>query len=233
MRYISVLTILLMSSTIWGQRVKSEMLLAFRVSDKYVRQGNKFLNQKQYDRARGLFNKAIKKNEWAYDAQSFLGIIYNLENNPKACLESMEKGIQVFEKYKAQLISEKKIMLSKVDQDLMAHKAEMTIEKQQEMFTKFEGLKAEISENQELTYPAMFRFQYGNAFLMLKDLVKAKEQYLKIVADDPSFPNVYANLSWCFFNEGNNQKAKEFFVIGKEKGCQFHPDFEKKMLEIL
>lgn len=207
-----------------AQKDKFRMTTAFKTSDKLVRKGNNALRGNKLDKAEELFKQALKENPWAYDAQSFLGIIEMQRNNPSGAVTLLGEGLKLFETYKKEKIEDKKAYLDKLTQQRMAS-ANPSIEEEQRIFQKAEQLKGEIEDDGKLIFPSMFRFQLANAHLMVNQLEEAKAQYLVLLDLDPEFKDAYANVSICLFNLGDVEKAYEFYETGKKKGTKFHPDF--------
>jgi len=104
-------------------------------------------------------------------------------------------------------------------------------QKQKSKEAQIEYYKQELEKDKQKTYPAFFRFKYGNALFALHQQTKAREQYSQAVNDDPDFKESYANLAVCLYLEGKIEKALECYDQGKKRGTVFNKKFENDLLQ--
>jgi len=235
MKFISLIVCVVVGTVGFGQKSGSELMTAMVKSDKLMGQGVKSLEKKRYKKARSYFESALEENEWCYDAQSYLGVLYYFEKQPEQAIESFQKGLILFDAYKEKLATEKKQLLEKVNRskmDALRIGGEQGVLKARPFLRQIEVIESEMKEDQKMTYPSFFRFKYGNALYMMNRVNEAKQQFQTIVHDDPKFKDVYANLTLCWFAEGNQDEALACYKKGKELGTKFHPDLEKQLKQL-
>jgi len=243
---LSLIALLLTGSMICIAQTSSRSSMNFGAeSFKHVEKGIQLLEKNKVSKAKAAFKKAIKEQDIQYMAHAYLGIIAAVEKEPEQAKKHFEDSMSKFKAYKEQLLRNKKDYLKNLESRAISLRIELDQHNMQQsgednaaqkesqhhdMAARVKELTKDYEKAQEMKYNAFFRFKYGNLLWSLKNQAGAKEQYLLAVDADPEFKDVYANLTVCYFIEGDCPNALATFKKGKDLKTPFHPKLEEDLL---
>lgn len=207
--------------------------------------GKKALEKNNLHKAKKHFEKAIKSFDKTYQAYAYLGIIYAMSKDYNNSLKYFQESLKIFDEYKAHILERKtdymkeferkantaKIELDQHDIQYQGGNATAGESMVNDYKNKVNALKEEIEIDKNLKYDAFFRFKYGNILMVTGNRNIAKQQYLLAVETNPDFKDTYANLSVCYFMDGDCANALKIYNEGKKLGTNFQSKFEQDLLK--
>jgi len=92
----------------------------FKVSQKFIDKGVKFLKAHDSDKAEIEFNKAVSMSEFAYAGYAYLGIVEMERKNYDKAIDYHKKAMNTFRRYKKNMIARKREFIKDLDTKVVA-----------------------------------------------------------------------------------------------------------------
>jgi Flp pilus assembly protein TadD len=181
---------------------------------KYFDQAVKYGNEEDFNNAKKFYLKAIKADSKYVEAYDNLGLIYRrLEDFDKA-IEYYNKSIKLFPK--GQMAHQNLAAVYGIKKDYKS------------AINEYEAI-LEISPNDPEGY-----FGIANSYMMLSQfddaLINAKKAldlYEKI--NSPHIGDGYYMVGLINYYKGDNENAKKYLKLAKDKGAKIHPQIEEEL----
>lgn len=224
------------------------------LSEDYILRGDKHYREGEYDLAIEAYEKAIASGYAALGAFSNLGLIYHYEKNDYEKAENIYKrGLSFYPGEYGLLLGLMNLHLDmgRLEEALLEyeHLAQIKGKKslgidadKVEELMLMEGASREEIANiyrKIITINArdlMSNFNLGMYYLDNKQYHEALSIYKKVLAINPEFKEVYAQIASAYSAIGDYTNAKLYFEKAKEHGVnipkEFFEDLDKKISEI-
>ncbi len=241
-----VVVVVTLLAVFFPVRAQTMSQLASKVqsnSMKEIEKGKKALDSGRLSVADKHFRKALKLMEQNYQAVAYRGIVAFMKKDLKKSLAFFQESIEKFDVYKKYILERQRDYARTLQKRLNTYRVEL--DKHDAQYNGVNGselendynskknllnsLMKQIEKDKEMKYPAFFRFKYGNALFASREVKAAKEQYIAAVKTDPGFKDAYANLSVCWFIEGNCDKAVDAYKKAKALKAKINPRFEQDL----
>ena len=166
----------------------------------FINLGKKYFLEKNYEKAKEAYEKAIELDPKDARAYNNLANVYYEEKDYEKAKEAYEKAIELDPNF-AGAYNNLGILYYK----------EKDYEKAKEAYEK----AIELDPNFAIAY-----FNLANVYDEEKDYEKAKEAYEKAIELDPKYAKAYNNLGILYYEEKDYEKAKEAY----EKAIELDPN---------
>ena len=216
-----------------------------RDADRYCQFGNQTLKSGNLNKARGLFEKAVKILPEFPDARLGLGHVAMGERSFETALaeySAARDGYVKFENslFELQLLhyTQAQDEISKVRDEIRnylrltagrssqnASLVERRVTELEEIVHQLEMVKApSLDAGREA--PGEVHFFIGNALFNLNRLNEAVEAWETCARKSPKFPLVYNNLAVAYWKQGNIDQARESLARAERLGLPVNPSFK-------